>query len=85
MEQKAKNGMARLAIIEKETQEFIGWTGIKFEENLRFENYYDLGYRLKKKFWGKGIASETAKLSLKHLNTKPPPSFPPTIIHGETQ
>ena len=42
MEQKARNGMARLAIIEKGTEEFIGWTGIKFEENLRSETYYDL-------------------------------------------
>ena len=59
------NGLGRWAIIEKNTNEFIGWTGLKYEEIVRKEfNYYDLGYRLKKKFWGKGIATETAIISL---------------------
>ncbi|MFC7357538.1 GNAT family N-acetyltransferase [Jejudonia soesokkakensis] len=60
------NGLGRLAIIDKETNEFIGWTGIKYEENVREYSYYDLGYRLRKKFWGKGIATETAVASLKY-------------------
>lgn len=29
-------------------------------------NYYDLGYRLKKKFWVRGIATETAFASLEY-------------------
>ena len=28
--------------------------------------YYDLGYRLKRKFWGKGIATEASLLSLQY-------------------
>ena len=60
-----KNGIGRWAIIEKSTNEFVGWTGLKYEEKVRKEfSYYDLGYRLKKKFWGKGIATETALISL---------------------
>jgi len=60
-------GIGRWAIIEKETNEFIGWTGLKFETEVRDDmDYYDLGYRLKKKFWGQGIASETAFLSLEY-------------------
>ena len=39
----------------------MGWTGLKYETVLRTEfDYYDLGYRLKKKYWGKKIATETA-------------------------
>lgn len=61
-----RNGMGRWAIIDKVTKEFVGWTGLKLEENLRDFNYYDLGYRLKKKYWGKGIATETSIISLKY-------------------
>jgi RimJ/RimL family protein N-acetyltransferase len=58
-------GMGRLAIIKKDTQDFIGWSGIKYEQNVRKEfNYYDLGYRLKEQFWGKGFATEAALASL---------------------
>ncbi len=61
------NGIGRWAIIEKETNHFIGWSGLKYETMIRTEfNYYDLGYRLKKKYWGKGIATETAMASLKY-------------------
>ena len=57
-------GTGRLAIIDKASKEFIGWTGIKRERKLRDFVYYDVGYRLKHKFWGQGIATETAKYSL---------------------
>ncbi|MFL1897218.1 GNAT family N-acetyltransferase [Aquimarina sp. 2-A2] len=61
------NGIGRWAIIDKKTNDFIGWTGLKFEHGLRKEfDYYDLGYRLRKKYWGKGIATETANASLKY-------------------
>jgi len=40
---------------------------LKYEKELRKDlNYYDLGYRLKRKYWGKGIATETALESLKY-------------------
>jgi len=70
-----ENGIGRWAVIDKETDDFIGWTGLKYEKGLRKEfNYYDLGYRLRKKYWGKGIATETAIESLKYgfekLNVK---------------
>ncbi len=69
--QYVENGIGRLAIIDKETNDFIGWTGLKYEQGIR-ENfsYYDLGYRLRKKYWGKGIATETAIESLKLGFTK---------------
>lgn len=56
-----------MAIIDKRTKDFIGWTGLKYEQGVRKEfDYYDLGYRLRKKYWGKGIATETAIASLKY-------------------
>ncbi|SEL41579.1 ribosomal-protein-alanine N-acetyltransferase [Aquimarina amphilecti] len=62
-----ENGIGRWAIIDKETKDFIGWAGLKYEQGLRKEfNYYDLGYRLRKKYWGIGIATETAIESLKY-------------------
>lgn len=62
------NGIGRWAIIDKETNNFVGWCGLKFVdyEINNHKNYYDLGYRLIKKYWGKGIATETAIASLKY-------------------
>jgi len=62
------NGIGRWAIIDKNTGEFIGWTGLKWitEPINNKKHYYDLGYRLNQKYWGKGIASETAFASLEY-------------------
>lgn len=61
-----ENGIGRWAIIDKHTNDFIGWAGLKLmkEETNGHINYYDLGYRLRKEYWGKGIATEAAKASL---------------------
>lgn len=66
------NGIGRWAIVDKKTNDFIGWTGLKFVTDLtnNRKNYYDLGYRLKKKYWGKGIATETAIVSLDYAFNK---------------
>ncbi len=63
-----ENGIGRWAIIEKSTNSFLGWTGLKFvKENINnHSNYYDLGYRLIEKYWGKGFATESAIASLKY-------------------
>jgi len=56
------NGIARWAVILKETGEFIGWCGLKLESNVNgHERFYDLGYRFIKKHWGKGYGYESAK------------------------
>lgn len=62
-----ENGIGRWAIIDKATLDFIGWSGLKYEKNLREAfAYYDLGYRLRRKYWGRGIATETAIEALKY-------------------
>lgn len=60
-------GIARWGIVDKETQAFLGWGGLKYETAISQKgNYYDLGYRLKKKYWGKGVATEVAKAALQY-------------------
>ena len=62
------NGIGRWAMIEKNTNNFIGWTGLKLVRELTNNHidYYDLGYRLNKNYWGKGFATEAAKASLQY-------------------
>lgn len=57
-----KFGTGRLAVICKVDNNFIGWAGIKFdmEEMNGKVNFYDLGYRFKKAYWGQGYGSEVA-------------------------
>jgi RimJ/RimL family protein N-acetyltransferase len=65
LDQYNKFDLGRLAVVLKDTNEFIGWSGLKYEQNLRKEfNYYDLGYRFKPQYWGKGYATESALASL---------------------
>ena len=56
------NGIGRFAIISKETNDFMGWAGLKFNTEMvnNKTNFYDIGYRLDEKFWGKGYASEAS-------------------------
>lgn len=64
LDQCQKNGIARWACILKDTGEFIGWSGLKYEIHVRpGMEYYDLGYRFKQPFWGKGYATESALAS----------------------
>lgn len=56
------NGIGRFAAILKETGEWIGWVGLKLERNVNgHQTFYDLGYRLRPEFWGRGYATESAK------------------------
>lgn len=57
------NGIGRFAVIVKETNENIGWAGLKFitEPENRHVNFYDIGYRLQEEHWRKGYAYEAAK------------------------
>ncbi|MEQ1733190.1 MAG: GNAT family N-acetyltransferase [Bacteroidia bacterium] len=57
------NGIARWAVINNVTNECLGWAGLKYikEPLNNHVNFYELGYRFKKKHWGKGYATEASK------------------------
>lgn len=58
-----KNGIGRFAVVLKETNEVIGWAGIKFitEPENNHVNFYDIGYRFIERHWRKGYGFESAK------------------------
>lgn len=60
-------GIGRWALEEKRSGAFVGWSGLKFVEDDEsgHQNYYDLGYRLLPRFWGKGYATESAQEALR--------------------
>lgn len=53
-----KHGFGRLAVELKGENKFIGFTGLKYLEDM---DEVDLGFRFMKEYWGKGIATESAK------------------------
>ncbi|MBM3430929.1 MAG: GNAT family N-acetyltransferase [Bacteroidetes bacterium] len=57
-----ENGIARWAVIDKSSNECIGWSGLKYVNQPinNHTNFYELGYRFKKKHWGKGFATESS-------------------------
>jgi len=55
-----KHGFGRWVIVDKKTNAYLGWCGLK----QHADGMVDLGYRIKKERWGQGIASETAHACL---------------------
>ena len=47
--------MGRWLMVRKEDGAIVGWCGLKYHPE---EDYVDLGYRLFKKYWGQGYATE---------------------------
>jgi len=69
MKQYQERGIGRWAVIEKSSGEFTGWSGIRLntEYNMNgFTRYYDVGYRLIKRYWGKGFATESGKAAVNY-------------------
>eukprot|EP01031_Cornospumella_fuschlensis_P026862 gene26862-32463_t len=56
------NGTGRLAVVDKLSQTFIGWAGIKFHTDLMDGKsyFYELGYRFLPEYWNQGYGSEAA-------------------------
>lgn len=69
-----ENGIARWAVVDKLTNECVGWSGLKYFNGPfnHHTNFYELGYRFKKQHWGKGFATESSNAILdygfKNLN-----------------
>lgn len=55
-------GFGRWAIILKENNDFIGWSGLGQSPN----NPVDIGFRIFPKYWGQGYAPEAAKACLRY-------------------
>lgn len=56
-----KYGYGRLAVELKNGEKFIGFCGLKY---IPEDTAVDLGYRLMKKYWGKGLATEASQACL---------------------
>ncbi|WP_291728574.1 GNAT family N-acetyltransferase [Bernardetia sp.] len=57
-----KYSFGRWAVLDKKTNSFLGWCGLKYSPNL---NEHDIGFRFFKKHWNKGYATEAAKFCIK--------------------
>ncbi|RIA08329.1 RimJ/RimL family protein N-acetyltransferase [Flavobacteriaceae bacterium MAR_2010_72] len=68
IDQYAKFDIGRWAMIHKQTHEFMGWSGLKYYTKPMngHVNFYDIGYRIIKRFWGHGYATESAKAALNY-------------------
>src|SRR5436190_8096080 len=56
-----QHGFGLFTVLEKESGEFAGFCGLKY---LDTSSEIEVGYRLAKKFWGRGLATEAARASL---------------------
>ena len=58
-------GIGRFAAIEKSSDDFIGWSGLKLNNGEKEalngkSDFYDIGFRFIPRFWGKGYATESS-------------------------
>ena len=51
-----KNNMGRWAVVRKDDEAILGWCGLKLHTN----GLVDLGFRLFKKYWNQGYATEAS-------------------------
>lgn len=58
-----KYGYGRWTTVLKESNEIIGWCGLKYLDDIQDT---DLGYRWKPKHWNKGYATEASMACLKY-------------------
>lgn len=62
-DQYRKYGVGRMAVIEKSTDTFVGWCGLRFDAQTK---EYDIGFRFFKNKWNQGFATESARACLEH-------------------
>lgn len=53
-------GFGLYALVHKQNQELIGYCGF-FIQSIEQQKEVEVGYRLAKKYWGQGLATEAAK------------------------
>src|SRR4030095_11033499 len=57
-----QHGFGLCTIVDKATDAFIGFCGLQYLDNTA---EIEVGYRLAKRFWGAGLATEGARASLR--------------------
>ena len=57
-----QHGFGLCAIVDKASEAFIGFCGLQYLDNT---SEIEVGYRLAKRFWGAGLATEAAKVGLR--------------------
>ncbi|MDO1502307.1 GNAT family N-acetyltransferase [Winogradskyella maritima] len=70
MRQWDERGVARWTSIEKSSGDFIGWSGLRLNNDLTYNNhtnFYDVGYRFIPRYWGKGYATESSIVALDYF------------------
>jgi RimJ/RimL family protein N-acetyltransferase len=58
------HGFGRWAVIRRSDDRFIGWCGLKFNE----DDEIDIGFRFFREEWGKGYAGEAAQATLHYAD-----------------
>lgn len=70
IQQHIDRGIARWATIEKSSGDFIGWSGLRLNSDLTYNNktnFYDVGYRFIPRYWGKGYATESSIIAVDYF------------------
>ncbi len=62
-DQYQKYGFGRWAVVDKATNSFLGWCGLKYHPE---SDEVDLGYRFFEEHWGKGLATESSQACLEY-------------------
>jgi RimJ/RimL family protein N-acetyltransferase len=60
-DQYPKYRVGRLAVLWRDSNELLGWCGLKYHPDT---GETDIGYRLMRSCWGKGIATEAAEAAI---------------------
>ena len=60
-------GYGRWAMVMRETDQFIGFCGLKHHVE---GTYTDLGFRLNRNYWGRGLATEAAQACIRFAFTE---------------
>ncbi len=62
-----QHGYGRWSVVLKETGQFIGFCGLKYHVDGA---YTDLGFRLSRAYWGRGLATEAARACIQYAFTE---------------
>ena len=63
--QRQNTELSRYAVALKENDEMIGVAGLKYEDGVK-----DFGYYFRRKYWGKGYASEACPAIIHYIETE---------------